>query len=357
MKVIFVLPPFSAHPVGGYQIVYQYANALTKRGYQVYIYYLAERFMQNYKYIAKAKTNIKRVIELVNKDKLKLKWFDLDPRIKSFYHQDKPIKGRADAVIATAAETADFVNEQSDLLGNKFYFVQGYETWVNGGEKFVKHTYELPLKKVVPAKWLQKIIFEKTSESSIYIPNFIDESEFNVTTNIKKRSNTVSLLNHILKDKNTQFSIEVLKKVKESVPDLQVLLFGVPKKPKGLPNYFHYFQQPNHKILCRKIYNQSKIYLMAPKHEGWGLTGMEAMASGAVLVASNVSGIKEYAKDQRNSRLLNLNNFQSFVDTIVQLLRNDNEREGLVNQGLSDIKKYTLTASTDKWEEIIKNEK
>ena len=39
-KICFVLPRYVRHPIGGYKIVYEYANRLVKDNYQVYILYL-----------------------------------------------------------------------------------------------------------------------------------------------------------------------------------------------------------------------------------------------------------------------------------------------------------------------------
>lgn len=353
MKISFVLPPFSPNPIGGYQMVYRYANELCKRGNTIYIYYLAEKYVVKNQPWANVKTVVKKSFEKLNKKRLNLTWFGLDPDIKCFFHQSGKIREYSDAIIATSSQTADYVNEQSKLTGKKFYFIQGYESWLNNSDEFLKHTYKLPLIKIVPARWLQRVIREKSGENSIVIPNFVDDDVFFVSNSINNRDNIVSLLNHESENKNTQFGVAILKKVKEYVPDLTVLLFGVPEKPSGLPKYFRYYQQLGQQELNEKVYNKSKIYLMPPKHEGWGLTGMEAMASGTALIASDIGGIKEYAKNNSNSKLLKLNDFDGFVEAVVKLLRDDKSREKIVYQGLKDVKNFTVQASTDKWEEVL----
>ena len=39
-KIFFVLPGYSRRPIGGYKIIYQYANKLAEDGYKVNIVYL-----------------------------------------------------------------------------------------------------------------------------------------------------------------------------------------------------------------------------------------------------------------------------------------------------------------------------
>ncbi|WP_353990687.1 glycosyltransferase family 4 protein [Lacticaseibacillus paracasei] len=353
MKVAFVLPPFSSNPIGGYQMVYKYANQLVSKGWQVDIYYLAERFMVKPKVFADVKMIVKKVVERFDPDRIKLKWFSLNPSISEYFHQASSIQQPYDAMIATAVQTAKFVADQGPDQGEKFYFIQALEKWVDGGQDEAIKSFHLPLHKVVVAKWLEQLVFENTGERSYIIPNSIDTSEFYPSYPMKGRRNRVALLNHILPEKNSGFGVSVLKEVKKRIPDLEVLMFGVPTKPSDLPDYFHYFQSANTSQLREQIYGPAKIYLLPPKIEGWGLTGMEAMACGTALVASDVVGIKEYATDQENAFLLPVDDKTAFVNTVVKLLKNESACMNIANRGLHDTQNFSLDKSTDAWIALI----
>ncbi|MFS8163011.1 hypothetical protein U7537_13610 [Lacticaseibacillus rhamnosus] len=186
MKIAFVLPPFSEDPIGGYEMVYKYANELSTRGHQIDIYYLAERFMVKPRFFADSKMIAKKIIECLNPSKLENRWFSLNTSITEHFHQISAIKQPHDAIIATAIQTAKFVSEQSSSQGEKYYFIQGLEEWIDGGEEQVIESYFLPLHKVVISKWLEKFFFEKTGEHSFVIPNSIDTTEFFPSQPIKK---------------------------------------------------------------------------------------------------------------------------------------------------------------------------
>ena len=134
MKVCFVLPKFSRKPIGGFKIVFEYANRMSQRGHQVEILFLNECAFETW--------NIPTVIKKKASDFLTViepKWFELNSSIKKISGTEpgmiKKIEG-ADIAIATAVDTVPAVEK---LFRNtrKAYFIQDYEAW-NVSEDEVK---------------------------------------------------------------------------------------------------------------------------------------------------------------------------------------------------------------------------
>lgn len=349
MKISFILPENDDKPIGGFKIVYQYANEMTKRGHEVYISFLntlyPEKKSRVRQWLGLKKRSLKYRLQQKEDPSSKITWFDIDERIKIKFHV---IDGRqlpnADVIIATAAQTSFFVDKLSSRKGRKFYFIQNYETWAYS-EDILQKSFKLPLRKIVIAKWLLKKIEKVTSDTIQIVPNFIDGIYMKETDN--NRKNVISILNHDLPEKNTLFGIEVIKKVKERVPDLTVKMFGVAKRPpEGIPDYIEYYSRPSKQDLFKEIYAKSKVYILPSLLEGWGLTGTEAMASGAALVASDIPGVKEYAVNNRNSLLAKPNDLSEFTEKVLDLMLNENKRKAIVEIAKSDVKKYSLTEST-----------
>ena len=48
MKIYFVLPQILRKPIGGYKIVYEYANRLSKEGHDIGILYLNENALKRF---------------------------------------------------------------------------------------------------------------------------------------------------------------------------------------------------------------------------------------------------------------------------------------------------------------------
>ena len=67
----------------------------------------------------------------------------------------------ADALVATAWQSADAVARAPASAGAKFYFAQHDESLYHGDPQRVDATYALPLRKVVISTWLADIMREK----------------------------------------------------------------------------------------------------------------------------------------------------------------------------------------------------
>lgn len=347
MKINFILPENGNRPIGGFKVVFQYANKLVELGNEVSICFLNNLYPERtYKVNAVMKRGIKRVIK-PNSASRRIDWFQLDERVHVHYNvifkSEVPV---ADIVVATAVQTVDFVMLLNKKKGRKYYFIQNYETWAYEKDK-VNSTFSLPMTKIVIANWLHEIVSRYTDDYIYIVPNFLDPEVFKLTKPLEGRSNIVSLLNHDLPEKNTKFGLSVLDQVHKEVPDLKVNLFGVYSEPQSLPKYITYFHKPSQKVLRDEIYNQSKVYVLPSLLEGWGLTGMEAMTGGAVLVASDIGGVREYTQNTIDSFLLEPNNQQKFVDRIIMLLNDDGKRIKVAKAGIQHANQFNINASTE----------
>lgn len=356
MKSInFILPATNNKPIGGYKIVYQYANELSARGYKVTISFLY-RVSPKLKYYGVQKLRrLKRILLNERTPTRKITWYKLSKKINLKFDVISPHDVvDADFVVATAAPTANFVKILNKNKGKKFYFIQNYETWWFSERFELENTYKLGLTNIVISHGLSDIVESVSGVKPEYLPNFYDENEFFVSHPLSNRPMSISLLNHRQSSKRTIFGLEVLAEVKKILPDITVQLFGAYKPVRILPNYVDFTYNANSEQLRENIYGETQIYLMPSSLEGWGLTGTEAMACGAALVASNISGIDEYA-NKNNSVLVDPFDKQGFVNSIVHLLKHEDERLKLVNTALNDVKKYTLEASTNTLEAILIN--
>ncbi|GAB2023933.1 glycosyltransferase family 4 protein [Lactovum odontotermitis] len=354
-RVNFILPENWDVPIGGYKVVYDYANYLSTHGYKVAITFLDRTILKPSKY---AIVNLsKRLFRRVHPSR-EVTWAQLDPSIQLFSEVSNPRKIiDSDFVFATAATTANFVQSLTSEKGKKYYFIQNYEAEAYGrSQKALEDTYKLGFNNIVISKSLEKIVSQVSGKNASFLPNFYDEKNFWLEESIEKRENVISLLSHFQLSKRTKFGLEIIAEVKKVIPDLQVELFGASKYEEELPNYVHFTYRADVEQLRKEIYGQSKVYLMPTVLEGWGLTGMEAQASGAVLLASRIDGITMYATPS-NSVLVEPDNKQAFVDALIRLLQDDAERIKLGKQALRDLKRFSLESSGKKLVEILRGDK
>lgn len=351
MKISFVLPGVSRVPVGGFKMVFEYANRLSNRGHEITLIYNCSSGM-------KRNQNIPRLIKWFYYHLGTYcfpTWFKLNPCIKkicrcgSLSHSDLP---DSDMICATAIDTAYAILNLPVSKGKKIYFIQDYENWNGWTDDQVRKSYCLGMQNIVIAKWLQKIVKESGSDS-ILIPNGIDFDIFNLDVPIaKRRQPIISMLYHTGSYKGSKYGIEALVKIKNLYPDLQAILFGTPKRPQNLPGWIHYVQNATQEQL-RKIYNQSLIYLCPSIKEGFGLTGAEAMACGAAYVASDYGGVHEYAEQGRNVLLSAPRDVDGLVKNLIDLLNHDDKRIMLARNGYNDIKKLDWNKAVDHFENVM----
>ncbi len=354
VKIVFILPTYPKFPMGGFKIVFEYANRLSARGYDITIAFFGRsKGIGKYSWIPSGLRKIIYSFLIWYYPR----WFFLNKNIHKVCSfgkiWDKTIPD-ADVVCATAVDTAEPVSKLSQSKGRKLYFIQDFESWEGRTADAVKETYCLGMKNIVIAKWLEKIVQDSGSDC-VLIPNGIDFDVFNIDIPIASRKgHTVSMLYHEQVHKGSVYGIAALKKLKERYPDLQATLFGVPKRPDDLPAWMQYIQSATQPQL-RQVYNQSKIYLCPSIKEGFGLTGAEAMACGCAYVASDYGGVHEYATDGRNVLLSPPKDVEGLVEHISYLFDHDDERIKLAQRGYEDIQALDWNRSVDKFEAVLKD--
>ncbi len=355
MKVNFVFRDVPRRIVGGMKIVFEYANRLTERGYDVGIIFDVHVGMsETRKYIPRSLKNILYPLFVMYYPR----WFKLDPRVRKICARTGINNNEVpdgDIIIATNVETAEPVAKLSHSKGKKLYFIQDFENWSKEWpENKVKKTYHLGLTNIVIANWLEKIV-EKDGASCTLIPNGIDFNIFNIDIPISERSrHIVSMLYHAQPHKGAKYGVRALFKLKEKYPDLKAYLFGVPSRPVNLPDWFIYVQNAT-PLQLRKIYNKSLIYLCPSIAEGFGLTGAEAMACGAAYVSSDYGGVHEYAEDGRNVLLSAPRDVDGLVNNVSYLFDHPEERIRMAETGYQDIHQFDWEKTLDKFEKVLQS--
>lgn len=342
MRINFVLPRVYDRPMGGVKIVYQYAKKMADNNNDVHIYFYVGH-IYDWKTILKIlfdKTILKKKVKQVS-------WFDIKGVKLHFDQTYKDISRISEGkIIATHWSTANAVYRSHCVDKNKYYLIQDYEIFDPAVTKDeLDATWNLPLKKIVISKWL----YEKgkklgvSEDDMTYVPNFIDTNDFPIIEKDPQKRNYISFLWHNNPRKQSYMGISIANKLKEKFPNIEVVMFGAnitdnPEKIKIVDNAS--IEQLNH------IYRHSLVYFMPSRSEGWGLTGMEAMACGAAVVTIDNGGIWEYAN--RNSAVIVKNNEDELFNAICELITNSSKRRKLVYNSFQEIKKLTLDESYKK---------
>lgn len=349
MKVCFVLPGFSRTPIGGYKMVYEYANRLQNVGYEVAIVSLNNNKMKQFHFPEFIR---KFLVNYVNQRQPQ--WFSLNNNIKKISGEDKHFLSKVDKydiVFATGVQTVEVViNNFCD--SKKMYFIQGYENW-DVSEEYLHCTYNCGFKNIVVSSWLKEIVDMHSSTPSVLLKNPIDTKVYQFIKQQKfRRNHSIGLLYHTDEIKGVRYALEAIYHLKEIYSDLTVEMFGMFMKPKGLPEWIHYKMSASQAETV-KIYNSVQVFLCATIEEGYGLTGLEAMACGACLVSTSYRGVLEYAKDGYNALLSPVKDVNSLVKNVSTLFNSEKKRNEISKNGVQSVKKYSWDKAMEEMRKLI----
>lgn len=341
--------PFKARkPMGGFKVMYEFANRLSDLGYSIHITYPIKTKYMEYRlpYVAR---KLMSYVEGFKTDK----WFNFKPSITMSYVDS--VSDRyvidSDVIIATWWSTASDMGQLSQSKGVKINFIQGYENWI-GHEDELHKSYNMPTTtNVVVASYLAKIVEKYSSTKAYLIPNAIDNKIYKLNVPIGQRDPfSICMLYSEQEIKGSKFGLESLFKVQEKYKDLKVDLFGIFPRPENLPSWIVYHRDPSDLV---KIYNNNAIFIANSFTEGMALTPMEAMFCGCACILTDIDGHSEYGKNNETCLLYEPKNTEELINKINSFLDNNNERIKIATEANNFIQQFSWDKAVEKMNNII----
>ncbi len=166
--------------------------------------------------------------------------------------------------------------------------------------------------------------------------------------------------------KNLARLVKAYAKLSENYPKATQLVFagkipeaGVQKLQKiavesGIPIDHLVFTQyvSDHELIL--LYNLCEVFVFPSWHEGFGLPAVEAMASGAPVIASNTASLPEVINF--NEALFDPFNIDSISQKLYQALEDNEFRKSMRKHGLKQSKKFswdkTGKLAINRWEQL-----
>ena len=304
--MIVTIPcPSQPIPMGGVTVLYEFANALARRGHEVHV--LHARFWG-------------RHIDSLDD----LDWFTFDDGI---HHQVDVGDGftipEADVIFGTEAPPS---------AGLPVLLHQGRHMFPADLER---RLLELPSLKVCVASWLVQDAIDHGVPSAelVHVPLGLDHATFRVVDGIDQRPVHVGLLYNDHLNKGWMPASAALGVVQRSIPDLRVLVFGRTEPKDPLPEWMEFVLAPGPTQLAEEVYNRCQVFVQASKVEGFGFTAVEAMACGCALVTSDNGGSRDYAVHGETALVSDPTDVGAMAGHIEQLLLDDALRRRVATAG------------------------
>lgn len=346
MRINILLPSIGTS--GGMDVVYKYATMMVENGHDVVVY--KEVFLPNlHRYTNFFKNKIHQIYQIM---KAFLEAIKHANKIDSFVlnANDKNIRD-ADIIIATSWTTAYKVNKISLSKGKKYYFIQDYEIWDN--EDLGNKTYALPLNKIVISTWINEQLKKNIGIGPFpVVYNGIDVEIFHALP-CKKDLSKINflMLNHVLPKKGVKNGLKAFERITIKHSNCVLRMFGM-CDATNLPDYVEYHQNPSKEELV-KLYSESDIFIFPSIEEGWGLTPIEAMACGAVVVGTRTGFVIDIGIHKKNMMISEPNDIQGMIENIEDLISNKEMMHRMSQEGIRTALKLSWNDSYNKLINIL----
>lgn len=300
MRIIFLTPPDSIS--GGLRVVVKHAQAMAARGHDARIVANARpwpswrdqlRALRHGK-LRETRQRARPIHGLLAQSGLPVHTLD---RARPIVASDVP---DADVVVATWWETAVWMAQLPASKGVKVHLVQGYETWGDpAGTARVHAALQLPNLKVAISSGLKRDLEVILGDLGMaVVPNAVDLAQFDAPPRARNHPPRIGFIYAQTPIKAVDRCLAVVERVRQRIPDLQVLAFGAehdcPEMP--LPDGTEYHWRPRQDDIAA-LYARCDAWLFATRIDSFGLPVLEAMACRTPVVGLPVGAAPDLLAD------------------------------------------------------------
>jgi glycosyltransferase involved in cell wall biosynthesis len=305
--IVSFVYPSSRQRAGGVTMIYEFANALARRGHDVHLLHGPA-----------TPWRVDRVDEIP---------FAFDPAVEHHIVDalDDPRLPAGDVVFGSPERR----------LGQPAALVQGFRltaAWLD------RATFHSVGPKVCVASWLVEVgrAYGVPEEQLVHVPMGLDHELFASRTPQDERTIDVAMLYHPSREKGWDVGRAVLHDLARRRPGLRAVVFslaGAPPEP--LPVGVEVRLDLGQAQLAEEVYNQTRVFVQTSHHEGFGLTALEAMACGAALVTTDCGGSRDYATPDVTAVVVRAGDVAGLSGAADALLEDADRRRALAMAGTS----------------------
>ena len=166
---------------------------------------------------------------------------------------------------------------------------------------------------------------------------------------IPQKAKVLISVSEINKNKNLATTIRALSEIKDY--NLYYIICGVGEELQNDKDLAKQLGVDDRVLFLgyrqdiKDLLNVADIFLFPSIREGLGMAPIEAMSAGLPIIASDIRGVHEYAKNRYNSILLNPTDVKGFARAIRQLCYNEALRNELGENAKKSVEKFDIENS------------
>jgi len=365
------------------RLVAEYANHLTKCGYDVTVSYPAFNYWHNYLWQLRDIPNsrlvphfqdLRRIIypllkyfiwSLFQKNRwLGEKIYEIDGQVEMNPYLFVPTGWNmpdADYIICLQEyiipQLLYLPKSKGEIIGSiHLDYMNGINDSNKGTSEWWKYVVEIDRKVNVPTWTTSRRSLESCEKLGIRVDRLIYNGvDANLLSDGNRRGRIKPLRLMLYCDsrpnKGRASGVSVVRKLKEIYPPEDVIFCSLGEIPGDESAYFDInlgFLHGNEYI---ESYRKSDIFLFPSLYEGFPAPPLDAMACGCALVTTKVPGVEDYAEHGINCMLSEPADEEAMIHNIKLLIDDQALRDRLRENGLATVKRLSWDKST---EELIK---
>ncbi|RKT44465.1 glycosyltransferase [Thiocapsa rosea] len=252
-----------------------------------------------------------------------------------------------DVVVATLWTTAPWAKAVLDAGRAQVavYFLQDYEPWFfpatrQSKRAEVEATFGMLRQRIVMSDWLAQMMAARGYETH-KISLGMDLRRFYPRDTVPGPPTVSAMARPLTPHRGFEATIEALRQVKASRPDVEIRLFG----DSTLRRYAVPFEYKDEGVIAdqdrlARLYSSSDVFLDGSDFQGFGRCGLEAMACGAACVLTDVGGVNEYARHGENALLAPPREPTRLTEAILALLNDPDRRADMTRAGRETAQRF-----------------
>jgi glycosyltransferase involved in cell wall biosynthesis len=192
----------------------------------------------------------------------------------------------------------------------------------------VLSSYRFDFRYVCVSQWDQKML-AKIGIDAVVVPCAVDRSVF-CARGLPRRSNVLLTPGRRNYLKNFQFLLSGWAALGDARPELW--MYGEEPEIVDYLDRTRYFYKPSDTYLSL-IINECTAFVLPSRHEGFGLTILEAMSAGAPVITTDCHGNRDFCEHGVNCLMIRDGDHGELASAILRIMRDEQLREQLRQGG------------------------
>ena len=351
MRITFVVSYLEV--TGGHRAVLEIATRLVQRGHDVTLLYPARSILSRRNAVLR---RFGRAVPepLFIHNSTELDWYEFPGRVVRAPDLSSSAAPPADAVVATAWQTAERVARFPTRAGRKIYFIQHYETW-SGPAARVDATWRADFVRIASSEWLRRLAEERFALHDVHVvPQGVDLDSFYPEPSGDSRPGgplRVGFMYHVEAWKGVADAVAALDAASRDRA-VQPVAFGVFAPGRDLPDDIEYHRSPSRDEL-RRIYSSLDVFLCASWTETGPITVPEAMACGICVVTTDVGNVSLWSHRGAGAVIVPPRNHEALVEALAAVVDDPEARRRTAERGRHGVQEFTWDRAATAFERIL----